>query len=172
MIACSPCSVSVTDCIQNWMTRISRKPTKYVFTHFQQLNFAEHGKRSMTSLLRHSKGSHWKIGCKAHRSLRRGFHQRPCAQPACRGDEPHQPRFLSFGPRHPCNIAAMAAQRPGMSRQLSHQWARSCCLTASRTHRTAEASLPMCLECSIQTFCAGESPFTVTAFMCLRKGEE
>ena len=30
----------------------------------------------------------------------------------------------------------------------------------------------MCFECNIQTFCIGESPFTVTSLMRLRKAED
>lgn len=35
---------------------------------------------------------------------------------------------------------------------FTDQCVRNCCLTASRTQRTAEAILPMCLEWSIQIF--------------------
>ena len=59
-----------------------------------------------------------------------------------------------------------------LTKMVATQRARNCCFTESRTHRTAEARLPMCLECSIQTCCIRESPFTVTGLMRLRKAED
>lgn len=73
--------------------------------------------------------------------------------------------------------ASKARVLPAQPAHCSHykvtdQCVRSCCLTASRTHRTAGASRPMCLECNIQIFCVREKSFTLTCLTFLRETED
>ena len=49
---------------------------------------------------------------------------------------------------------------------------RNCCLTASRTQRTAGANRPMCLERNIQTLCIREKSFTFTGLTFMREAED